>query len=203
MYTNGHAGSLLDMLLTPVSSLFLSAAMEKKLDAVENELHLDKIRGDLIEKQIRIAYIGNDYRHEDEENQITFSVFSISNFGPVTIDTNVTFPETHINIGNTWKPFINAFQASRAGVYMSSAGVACRGGAPLRAAIVHTTPYGSQRVVSLTSGSTGEHGHANIVIMTVDVDDYVSVQLIPDHSSALISDPDYIYSTFSGPYLFS
>lgn len=136
-------------------------------------------------RRILEVEIANTSRHEDEESQIAFSVFSVTDFGPVTVDTNVPYSEVHTNIGGTWQPQINSFLATKAGVYLFSGSIGTSSGTRARAAIVHTTGFGEQRVGSMTTSLDSQDGNLNLFIIAVDVDDYVSVQLLSEDNGVL------------------
>lgn len=175
-------------------------ALKDKLVAVENDLTLEKIMTGSLKQQMQDLQAITNPRHSKVEDQIAFSVYSNRHFGPTMNYTNIPFPLVHTNIGGAWLRLINSFQATRAGVYLFTASI--RGmdeGSSAYAAIVHTTPLGSQKTVNLYSPWSTYTGDANTVILEVEVDDLVSVQL---DGGEIDSFNEFHYSTFSGVLLF-
>lgn len=135
---------------------------------------------------------------------ITFFVVSHDDFGPVTVNTKVPFPVENVNIGGGWQPHINAFQAPVAGHYFFFASTSSNF-TNARTAIVHTDVSGDHIIASLLMSGSGGHrqGDANAAIIYLEVDEYVSVQLLTTNTGTLYSSSSFIVSTFSGFLLIS
>lgn len=128
--------------------------------------------------------------------QIAFSVASTADFGPVTVATNIPFPVVNVNVGAAWITVINAFQAPISGIYFVSASIASDDGAV--AAIIHTDAATGHRVAAMTTSTSSQTGDANIALVELAAEDYLSVHLLPENSGKVISAADLSYCTFSG-----
>ena len=62
-----------------------------------------------------------DYRHDEDPDQIAFSVVSHQDFGPVEVHSNIPYEVIYTNVGGGWNFTTNAFHVSVAGLYMFTA----------------------------------------------------------------------------------
>lgn len=168
------------------------------MTALEHDLQHEKMMTGSQKQQITDLQAAiRTPRHVD---QIAFSVYSESNFGPVSDDTNIPYPYVNTNVGDAWLPQANTFMATIAGVYLFSTSMRGLNDTTVYVKIVHATSSGSQVAASLYSPRDLYTGDANTVILEVDVGDLVYVQL---NGGEITSSSDNPYSTFSGFLIFN
>lgn len=128
---------------------------------------------------------------------IGFTVVSLKEFGPVTMDTNIPFEEVSTNDGNGWKPDGNYFEAPVKGLYFFTASIHSdwAGGASADIVQLGKRGQGTRKLVSLRASSN--NGNTNQVLVHLDPGDRVSARLLPCNCR-LFSHPDFVYSAFSG-----
>ena len=145
-----------------------------------------------------------DHRHDEDPDQIAFSVVSHQDFGPVAVDTNIPFEVIYTNVGGGWSSATNAFHASVAGVYMFTASIVSHASSnetQVRCRIVHSFDGGQTPVASLQGVGSHQAGDANSVILQLEVGEVTSVQLM-EGEQVIRSTSSYVRSTFSGFLLF-
>ena len=145
-----------------------------------------------------------DHRHDEDPDQIAFSVVSREDFGPVEVDTNIPYEVIYTNVGGGWNSTTNAFYVSVVGVYMFTASMVSHpetNETNAKCIIVHSYDGGESVVASLQGLGSSETGDANSVILQLKKGDTVSVQL-EEGETKIRSSWAHPRSTFSGFLLF-
>jgi len=145
-----------------------------------------------------------DHRHDEDSEQVAFSVVSHQNFGPVEVDTNIPYEIIFTNVGGGWNSTTNSFHASVSGVYMFTASMGSHSDSNDTNVIchmVHSFDGGQTRLATIEGRGEGGHSDANSAILEMEVGEVVSVQL--QAGEAMVgSSPTRVRSTFSGFLLF-
>lgn len=107
--------------------------------------------------------------YHDQFQQVAFLAVSYSNFGPVTVTTNIPYPEVITNVGSGF--VANVFQAPVAGTYMFSAYLSAETQYRARVHIVDTSPTGQKHIVTVRSSTAGGISDCNVAILQLAVGD--------------------------------
>ncbi len=173
--------------------------LKQQLENNENADQLLKQRQEKTEEILATV----ELRHDEEGEQIAFSVATYSSFGPVSLDSNIPMEITYTNIGGGWNSVANVFQAPVAGTYHFTASMHVTGSQLALCYIVHSTTVDQTKVAALYDGYDDGQSDANAVILELEAGDYVHFQLAAYADSQIYNTVENVYTTFSGFLLFT